>query len=133
LVWFAKHLKTLTSPGSAVKVTVYITNAQPDEDIFVLPDVPKSEEDGEDNEEEPLLRSSTSQSVEDAASLNIEYRKLDVETAISDAVLSANGNQRILISTCGPKTLMDAVRDSVDMHCRKTSNSIDVHCEDFGS
>ncbi|KAH6689505.1 ferric reductase NAD binding domain-containing protein [Plectosphaerella plurivora] len=133
LEWFAKHLKRLIRPGSGVKVTVYVTNAQPGEDIFVLPDVPKYEGDEEDREEEPLLGGCPSRHTEHTAGITLEYNKLDIETVVGDAVISSDNHQRILISTCGPKTLMDAVRDSVDMHCRKTNNSIDVHCEDFGS
>lgn len=110
---------------------VYVTNAGPGDEAVALPDAPKYEGDEEGGEQEPLLGGTAPQSA--AENLNVEYGKLDIETVVSDAVLSTGSDKRILLATCGPKTLMDAVRDSVDMHCRKTSSSIDVHCEDFGS
>lgn len=82
----------------------------------------------------PLLDKSHKKPAASAAlsSRRIEYSKLDVEAVVRKALLGSGGHQSVLIATCGPKSLTNAIRESVDDCKDETSHNIDMHCEDFG-
>lgn len=64
---------------------------------------------------------------------NVRYKKMRTETVIREALQEVGSHQRALIAACGPKSLMDAVRDSGDSCRSKLGHRVDVHCEDFSS
>lgn len=64
---------------------------------------------------------------------NARYMKMRAETVIREAMQEVGSHQRALIAACGPKSLMDAVRDSGDSCRSKLGHWLDVHCEDFSS
>jgi hypothetical protein len=59
------------------------------------------------------------------------YMKMRPENDIGQILDEARHTDRVLVAACGPKSLMDAVRDSVDTW--RGRRSIDLHCESFGS
>jgi hypothetical protein len=65
--------------------------------------------------------------------VNFEYKRMSVDTVIWEAMQAVQSHQRVLVAACGPKPLIDAVRESADRCRRKTGHRIDVHCEGFGA
>ena len=63
---------------------------------------------------------------------NIRFEKLSVRDVITEAMHGMGKTDRIFLAACGPKSLMDAVRDSAEAYKAGNSYRIDVHCEDFG-
>lgn len=64
---------------------------------------------------------------------NVRYKKMRTETVIREGMQEVGSHQRALVAACGPKSLMDAVRDSGDSCRSKLGHWVDVHCEDFSS
>lgn len=81
-------------------------------------------------EMEPLLNKTKHIRTAPGRSLRILYGPLDVTDSIDKAV---GGSRSALIATCGPKSLMTAVKDSAN-HLREHARChIDTHIEDFDS
>lgn len=68
----------------------------------------------------------------DEQAANVTFGKMNARTVILEAMQGVGNNQRVLFAACGPKALMDAVRDSADIYRIEHGYRIDVHCEDFG-
>ena len=64
---------------------------------------------------------------------NVQYTRMNTDTVIQESMQKIGSHQRVLIATCGPKSLMDAVRDSVDICRMDPSSRVDLHCEDFSA
>lgn len=124
LSWFDQHLQNLTRFGSAVNVKVYITDEGPDRINSNCEDISRN---GSVN---TLLSGAACEDVNQSASL--EYKKLSAESVIWDAMQTVGNHEKVLVAACGPSSLMDAVRDSVDSIRCKGGHWIDVHFEDFG-
>jgi hypothetical protein len=62
----------------------------------------------------------------------LKYEKLRVEAMIHDSIQAAGSDSRILIASCGPKSLMAAVSAAATQYVTPEGPSIDVHCESFG-
>ncbi|KAM0413639.1 hypothetical protein ACHAPD_006877 [Fusarium lateritium] len=75
-----------------------------------------------------LLHQTTSEHI-----LNVIFEKLNVNKVISKALGTAGCHQRVLVVSCGPKSLMCAVVESADKWQNTRGLRIDVHCEAFDS
>ncbi|KAI1614880.1 ferric reductase NAD binding domain-containing protein [Exophiala viscosa] len=147
LSWFSEHLHNLERAGSSMKVRLYITSEEsstspenasylnsglediqrllPVDDAFADEDMLKT------GIMHPLLSGKAQKGLEHI--INVKYGKMSTERVICEAMQGVEGHHRVLVVACGPTSLLDAVRDSVD-HCEdKSGYSIDVHCEDFGA
>lgn len=128
LSWFHRHLRRYRKSGSQTRTTLYITDEDP-ATTSLKSIVSESSDCDEDLLETDDLLVPTNEIAELVD--NVEYKKLDTDMAIQGAIRKVASHERVLVATCGPKSLMNAVRDSVD-RCRMDSNNrIDVHCEDF--
>lgn len=65
--------------------------------------------------------------------LDLKFTKMNANVIINDVMEATETKQRVLVATCGPKSLMDDVRDSVFRWQEKPGVRIDVHSEDFNS
>jgi ferric-chelate reductase len=74
----------------------------------------------------------TDQITGDEPKCNPLLEKLDVDGTISRVVGASGSHHRVLLLSCGPKSLMDAAQDSASKWQMKRNIRIDVHCEDFG-
>lgn len=130
--------------GPAVKVSLYVTNEEATSSSVA------TAYDGPYDVESQLLSGNRTpgygaiSSADDTSSLlartngheveqayNLHFRRIDIESVISDAVQSVESRQRVLMATCGPESLMEAVRDSAESWRKKRDLRIDVHSEDF--
>ncbi|KAK7754280.1 hypothetical protein SLS62_003859 [Diatrype stigma] len=146
LSWFYEHLKTLTKTEQDVNLKLYVTSegasaspgaatrttiapAQVQSSIESLPLRKQATFDYKTITE---VDDSTSRVLDEQAA-NIKFGKMDARTVILEAMQGVGKDQRVLFAACGPKALMDAVRDSADHYRIEPGYRIDVHCEDFGS
>jgi hypothetical protein len=67
-----------------------------------------------------------------STSLEILYRRPDVETLIKDVVAKAGKDERVLIAACGPEGLMWSVRRTAAGCITVGGASVELHCEQFG-
>lgn len=56
----------------------------------------------------------------------------DVGTLIREAVEGTPRNQRVLVASCGPQSLMTVVRDTTASLVRADGPTVELHCEQFG-
>jgi hypothetical protein len=56
----------------------------------------------------------------------------DVATLIREAVRGVPRNQRVLVASCGPQSLMTIVRDTTASLVRADGPAVELHCEQFG-
>lgn len=63
----------------------------------------------------------------------VRWEKMDVGVVIREAVEATEGCQRVLIATCGPTLLTNAVKDAVQSLGDQTGYKVDVHAENFSS
>lgn len=68
----------------------------------------------------------------DEPKCNPLFEKLDVDRTVGNGARAPGSHQRVLVLSCGPKSLMDAVQDSASKWQEKRDIRIDVHCENFG-
>ncbi|KAK1623560.1 ferric reductase NAD binding domain-containing protein [Colletotrichum phormii] len=144
LKWFSEHLSKLMKMGPAVKVSLFVTNEEPiSSPIATQTDTPYDVESQLLSERGTPSYGAVS-SVDDTSSLlarangheveqayNLHFRRMDIESVVSDAIQSVESRQRVLMATCGPESLMEAVRDSAESWRKKRDLRIDVHSEDF--
>ena len=120
--------------AASVRVTLYITSTEPDsslnENITAVHSACKPQDAVENGEVQPLLGRVGYISAKPA--VNLEYKRMNVNSVVDDAMQGVQSHQRVLLVTCGPTSLMDAVRDSAASAERKWGHRIDVHSEDFG-
>ncbi|WZH49526.1 ferric reductase NAD binding domain-containing protein [Fusarium acuminatum] len=67
----------------------------------------------------------------DEQTLDLNFEKVNIDVIISESLKIAGRHQRVLVASCGPKSLMDDVVDSAHKWQNKRGLRIDVHCEDF--
>ncbi|TDZ41204.1 Ferric/cupric reductase transmembrane component 2 [Colletotrichum trifolii] len=63
---------------------------------------------------------------------NIKHERLDVKRVLDQATEDSAPGQRVLVASCGPKSLVDIVQSSVAWQISSRDVSIDIHCENFG-
>lgn len=69
--------------------------------------------------------------VDDQAAI-VKFEKMSARDVIAEAMQGVRKAHRVFLAACGPKSLMDVVRDSADTYKSGNGYRIDVHCEDFG-
>ncbi|TEA14217.1 putative ferric reductase transmembrane component [Colletotrichum sidae] len=144
LSWFAKHLRNLAKAGPAINVTLFVTD-EPSTSSSHARTGAASQYDARNREETSLLSASKGSCYNAVAGLeetsilrlkepglNIRFKKMNVAEIMDKAMGEVQVNQRVLVATCGPRGLMDAVENSVCGWHEKTQDiRLDVHCEDF--
>ncbi|TDZ31053.1 putative ferric reductase transmembrane component [Colletotrichum spinosum] len=144
LSWFAKHLRNLAKAGPAINVTLFVTD-EPSTSSSQARTGAASQYDARNREETSLLSASkgsgynaitgleeTSIISLEEPGLNIRFKKMNIGAIMDKAMEEVQVNQRVLVATCGPRGLMDAVENSVCGWREKTQDiRLDVHCEDF--
>ncbi|KAF5978536.1 ferric-chelate reductase [Fusarium coicis] len=146
LSWFHRHLRDIANSEYSVSVKVYVTGER---------STPSSVHDDSDPQTSPCeaewgillredtidyqtiseideLRGSIRGATEDELKSSPFFEKLDVDETIRTAIEASISHDRVLVLSCGPKSLMDAVQDSASKSQRQRNIRIDVHCEDFG-
>ncbi|KAF5583673.1 ferric-chelate reductase [Fusarium subglutinans] len=123
--WFRRHLSNIAESAFPIRVKVYVTGERSAYDAVVH---------GTDSQVSPcgaelevLLRQDAFhyETISEMGNVrgltsaepkcNPLFEKLDVDRTISEGVGAAGSHQRVLLLTCGPKSLMDAVQDSAIM------------------
>ncbi|RSL59537.1 hypothetical protein CEP54_007254 [Fusarium duplospermum] len=136
LSWFGESLRVLASADSTVNMFLHITKEEPgplgSNGLLVLPEFAELGVKSEDSEAQPLLSKTASKGNLPVLKASLVYARMNPQTVIQDAMFNMGSDERILICVCGPKSLMDRVKETVK-HCWDDSNPrIDIHCEDFG-
>ncbi|RMJ17588.1 hypothetical protein BHE90_015319 [Fusarium euwallaceae] len=135
LSWFDESLRALTSADSTVNVFLHITKEDPgpmgSDGLLGLPEFAAFSLKPEDSEAQPLLARTASKGCQPALKASIVYKRMNPQTVVQNALSNMRSDEQILICVCGPKSLMDRVRETVE-DCGDDSNpTIDIHCEDF--
>lgn len=143
LKWFSEHLSNLMKMGPAVRVSLFVTNEEATSSSIATPydiahDVESQLLSGNRTpgygavssaDTDSLLARTNGHEVEQA--YNLHFRRMDTESVIGDAIQFVESRQRVLMATCGPESLMEAVRDSAESWRKRRDLRIDVHSEDF--
>lgn len=148
LNWFRRHLCNIAKSGLPISLKVYVTDERPGcGSVLTVLDPAESQPGRDHAESEALLRADaynyeTISEMSDISGLfhettfneqtfSIMFEKLDIDTTISESMRAAERDQWVLIGSCGPKSLMEAVEDAASNWQNKRGIRIDVHCEDF--
>ncbi|KAF4855043.1 Ferric/cupric reductase transmembrane component 1 [Colletotrichum siamense] len=135
LSWFQEHLHRISRSGSSIDVKLYVTGDSSREGTSTeMPSNARTNEGAVNygsisHDTEGLLTSTTSNEIEDA--FNIRFEKVNIEQEIGVALEGVATEQRVLVATCGPESLMDDVRDSADRWRNSRGLRIDIHFENF--
>ncbi|OHE98170.1 hypothetical protein CORC01_06538 [Colletotrichum orchidophilum] len=144
LKWFHEHLSTLLKMGPAVKVSLFVTNEEPTSSSIATQsdapcgivsqllsrnEIPSYGAVSTVDDTSSLVARTNGHEVDQA--FNQHFMRMDIDLIVSDAIQSVESCQRVLMVTCGPESLMDAVRDSAESWRKKRDLRIDVHCEAF--
>ena len=136
LSWFGEHLQDLSHVDQAINVVVCITDQDPAsagcQDIPEFSSFSQLKHMPEMRETEPLLNRAAHKDNEPALKRAVVYGKLDAKAVVRKALLGNGAHNSVYIGTCGPKSLMDTVINSVDDCRSETSRQVDIHCENFG-
>ncbi|SCV39814.1 related to ferric-chelate reductase [Fusarium fujikuroi] len=146
LSWFRRHLGNLTESPYPINLRIYVTGERSASGS--LRDDIDTPESSWGTEREILLREDASDyetisamddlcvsacgAVDNELKSSSFFEKLDVDGTIRKAAQASGSHDRVLVLSCGPKSLMEAVQDSVSKWQKKKNIRIDVHCEDFG-
>ncbi|KLP11974.1 related to ferric-chelate reductase [Fusarium fujikuroi] len=146
LSWFRRHLRNISESAYPISSKVYVTGERAA--CGSVHDDTNTQASPCGAEMEVLLREDpfhyetlsemgnvcglTGHTTGDEPKCNPLFEKLDVDRTIGSGVGASGSYQRVLILSCGPKSLMDAVQDSSSKWQEKRDIRIDVHCEDFG-
>ncbi|KAF7540733.1 hypothetical protein G7054_g1190 [Neopestalotiopsis clavispora] len=152
LSWFRDHLHNMASAGLPIHITVYITGPKSSANHYDAANtVVKSNEMQNGMESRSLLQGSASSygTIQEAdataeqpvSPANVKFAKLcdiktvrmDTEVVFEKMLRTVNSHDRVLVATCGPKSLMDDVRESVDHWRNKSDLAIQMHSEAFDS
>ncbi|KAF5021915.1 hypothetical protein F66182_6063 [Fusarium sp. NRRL 66182] len=149
LSWFRDHLHNLTKAGIDLSLTIYVTNEpwpSPNSTIRAACETEATSPCVETRllSTEEACRYGTISGVGDMDRLlgeaacdiaqqnpKIRFEKMAIHSVLNEALVNVVFHQRVLIATCGPKSLMDDVGDFADRWQNKADASVDVHCEDF--
>ncbi|KAF5253902.1 hypothetical protein FANTH_1227 [Fusarium anthophilum] len=141
LSWFRRHLGNIAESTFPISVKIYVTSERSAYDA-VVPDT-GFQVYSCGAELDVLLRDdafhyetisemgNVRELTSDEPKCNPLFEKLDVDSTVGDGVGAPGSHQRVLLLTCGPKSLMDAVQDSASKWQKKRNIIIDVHSEDF--
>ncbi|KAG5794068.1 hypothetical protein H9Q69_006898 [Fusarium xylarioides] len=146
LSWFRRHLGNIAESAFPISIKFYVTGEQSASSSVV--DDSDTQESSGGAESEILLREnafdyetiseiddsygSIRGATDDELKSSPFFEKLDVDGTIRAAIEASRGHDRVLILSCGPRSLMDAVHDSASKWQKKKKIRIDVYCEDFG-
>ncbi|KAI3576560.1 hypothetical protein IWW34DRAFT_668043 [Fusarium oxysporum f. sp. albedinis] len=146
LNWFRRHLCNIAESAYPISLNIYVTGER--SACGSVADDTDSQSSPCGAEREVLLRENafdyetisemgdacglTDQTIGDEPKCNPLLEKLDVDGTISRVVGASGSHHRVLLLSCGPKSLMDAAQDSASKWQMKRNIRIDVHCEDFG-
>jgi hypothetical protein len=148
LNWFRHHLLNITKAGYPLSVKVHVTDEQPRGSSAAKPPTATvcQRVIGE-VESEGLLRDNAlnygtasemgdvgelfQQTTSDEQTFDLNFEKVNIDVVISESLKVAGRHQRVLVASCGPKSLMDDVVDSAHKWQNKRGLTIDVHCENF--
>ncbi|KAG7409777.1 Ferric reductase transmembrane component 3 [Fusarium oxysporum f. sp. rapae] len=146
LSWFRRHLCNIADSAYPISLKLYVTGERPA--CCSVVDDTDSQASLCRAEREVLLREDavdyeTISEMGDVCGLNRQitgdeskwnplFERLDVDGTISKFVGGSGSHHRVLLLSCGPKSLMDAVQDSASKWQMKRNIRIDVHNEDFG-
>ncbi|XEV01484.1 hypothetical protein FSHL1_006771 [Fusarium sambucinum] len=150
LNWFRRHLVNIAKAEHSPRLKVYVTDEQLGSSSAATTSTASERQQfvGEE-ESESLLREDTfnydtispmgdirellHQTTSDEQTSNFIFEKLGIDKVIAEALGTAGWHQRVLVVSCGPKSLMGAVVDAADKWQNTRGLRIDVHCEDFDS
>ena len=62
----------------------------------------------------------------------IEPGRPDFHAVINKVVEESTVDNRVLVASCGPRGLVDGVRDAVKRNTKKSGPSVELHVEAFG-
>lgn len=81
------------------------------------------------DDERPLLDSDDDTDVDEIGDLR--FTKMDTRDVLSESFQDVRLDQRVLVASCGPQSLMNSIRDVTDEYLR-LGYRIEAHSEDFG-
>jgi len=146
LTWFQEHLERLADAEPRVNVILYITGDDletntklsdrtsehgPSTETILLSKggSPNYETISRVDDDQPLLDSDADTDVDQLGDLR--FTKMDTRDVLSESLQDVVLSQRVLVASCGPKSLMDSIREVTDEYLR-LGYRIDAHSEDFG-
>ncbi|KAL2852070.1 hypothetical protein BJY01DRAFT_100482 [Aspergillus pseudoustus] len=144
LDWFADHLRNLTRCAPTVNITVYVTREEAQTPLETLPcpsppsplaDTLKESgalEQEHDDDTERLLPSHTGYGGSGGHGFTIQYEKMAPQLVMEEAIQGVKSCDRILIAACGPRGLVDSVRDAASGLQGKDCCEIDIYSEGIG-
>ncbi|KAF5543479.1 ferric-chelate reductase [Fusarium mexicanum] len=142
LSWFRRHLSNMEESEYPISINLYVTGGRCTSDAVVQntdSQVSPCEAESDVLLREDALHYETISEMGNARELPTNepkgdpfFEKLDVERATGEGVGACASHQRVLILSCGPKSLMDSVQDSATKWQKKRNVIIDVHSEGFG-
>lgn len=147
LFWFHEHLNDIMAAAAGINVQVYVTEGSPPNAQRVSAvehDICTTEDTQNDlGVVVPRIKSGIHETLQScnvddllsgaAYCEKVRWQKMDVEVVIREAVEATEGRQRVLIATCGPTPLTNAVKDTAQSLGDQTGYKVDVHAENFSS
>ncbi|KAG5665014.1 hypothetical protein KAF25_008748, partial [Fusarium avenaceum] len=120
LTWFHHYLWNITKAGYPLSVKIYITDEQSRGSLATMTStVTVSQQVTGEVESGDLLSNTapnygTASETGDIGGLfqqtsDLKFEKLDIDVVISESLEAAGRHQRVLVTSCGPKSLMDDV------------------------
>ncbi|ETS83875.1 hypothetical protein PFICI_05751 [Pestalotiopsis fici W106-1] len=150
--WFHESLHHLANSGLPVLITVYVTGHEPPAERDIAANTYEVCHETQIGTQSSLVsdrstaRYGTFQQADMLAKFlagpaddgfaelhNIKIGRMDIEVVIGESLQTLDSQSRVLVTACGPRSLMDAVRDSADKWRDKSEVALQVHCEAFDS
>lgn len=141
LTWFQEHLSKLSWVKQDIDVKLYVTR----EEVGARPGIAVHKGLASDGVQSstPLLEQTAFtyktvtemdyiEKLVNEQAANIKFEKLSARDVIAEAMQGVGKAHRVFLAACGPKSLIDSVRESADTYKTGNGYRIDVHCEDFG-
>ncbi|KAI8648240.1 FAD-binding FR-type domain-containing protein [Fusarium keratoplasticum] len=136
LAWFGDSLRDLASADSTVNMFLHITKEEPgpmgSDGLVVFPEFANFGVKSENSEAQPLLTRTASKDSQPGLKASVVYERMNPQTVVQNAMFNMGSHEQILICVCGPKSLMDRVKETVNDCWADSNPRIDIHCEDFG-
>lgn len=142
-LWFHDHLVDLMETNQGINMELYVTSEPRDTRRYCIAKIRGCTGGGRCNSND--IESNVNVAIhETPQDDNIDvflcgskywkkarWQKMDVEAVIWAAAQAAEGHERILVATCGPRPLTNAVRDAVKKLKDQRGLRTDIHSEDF--
>ncbi|KAF5648566.1 ferric-chelate reductase [Fusarium sp. NRRL 52700] len=137
LSWFRRHLGNIVGSVFSISIKIYVTGEWSACDAVVQDTNSQASPCGA--EMEVLLRDGTFHYetiseidnvhvlTSDEPKCNPLFEKLDVDKTVCNGVGASGSHQRVLLLSCGPTSLMDAVQDSASKWQKKRNVRVDIH------